>query len=203
MSRLSRALPPADYTTDEASFHRQLEGRRRVSPAICVKQTNRMQAHVVILWRPNHISISNQCALTEGAAYPIASSTAPGLVRTGPPRLTRLLRRFVSTVASPASCCCRQSPLRCHEQNTQTRTGSMKNRGCHAHSVRGRFELSTHRVNGQSTPSSVRTASYSARTSNNRESACSSTRGGPRRSQCTGQRGRTPAPASITRGLSV
>ncbi|CAM9543885.1 unnamed protein product [Laminaria digitata] len=29
MSRLSRALPPADYTTDEASFCRQLEGRRR------------------------------------------------------------------------------------------------------------------------------------------------------------------------------
>lgn len=33
MSRLSKALPPENYTTDEPSFYQQLEKRQKVSPS--------------------------------------------------------------------------------------------------------------------------------------------------------------------------
>lgn len=34
MSRLSKALPPDNYTTDEPSFYQQLETRQKVSPPV-------------------------------------------------------------------------------------------------------------------------------------------------------------------------
>lgn len=37
MSRLSKALPPNNYTTDEPSFYQQLETRQKVSPPAASK----------------------------------------------------------------------------------------------------------------------------------------------------------------------
>lgn len=105
MSRLSRTLPPADYTTDEASFRGELEGRRRVSPALPQHKTNWMQSACCDpLCRPAHLFIiRNQYALTKAAVFPLSHRTPRReWVRTGP-QLTHQHRRFVSTIASPAA----------------------------------------------------------------------------------------------------
>lgn len=46
MSRLSKALPPDNYTTDEPSFYQQLETRQKVSPPVAPSGLSVIRARV-------------------------------------------------------------------------------------------------------------------------------------------------------------